>query len=74
VDKGWQGLGNLRMEGEEEKDAGLSGKGDRDTFSVFRSPLPESPASVGSRGTAILGCALRPCSYRGHDTSCPLYA
>src|SRR6266571_518536 len=27
----WQGLENQRMEGEEEKDAGLSGKGDRNT-------------------------------------------
>ena len=36
MDKGWQGLGNLRMEGEEEKDAGLSGKGDRNTENVSR--------------------------------------
>ncbi len=32
----WQGLENQRMEGEEEKDAGLSGKGDRNTENVSR--------------------------------------
>ncbi len=34
----WQGLENQRMEGEEEKDAGLSGKGNRDAESAPHKP------------------------------------
>ncbi len=45
----WQGLGNLRVEGEEEKDAGLSGKGDQNTENVSRQE-PSGPP-VKATGT-----------------------
>ncbi len=44
----WQGLENQRMEGEEEKDAGLSGKGDRNTENVSRQE-PSGPPQTGQR-------------------------
>src|SRR6266446_10507704 len=45
----WRGLENQRMEGEEEKDAGLSGKGDRNTENVSREE-PSGPP-VKATGT-----------------------